>query len=84
MAHCNACGADAETSAEPGWMRFDLPSLRISTDDAATIVPEIVMTACGQHSTTVLAQFNRQRAGRDSMVRSWLDRHVPTKIETLD
>lgn len=86
MKHCNACGADSETSTEPGWMRFDLGGLDISgtSTSLTAIVPAIEMYACPKHTTTVLAQFNRQRSQRESWLRSWLDQNVPTRIETVE
>lgn len=101
MKHCNACGADAETSTESGWMRFDLGGLDVSgtstsltatvpatevhaTTRLTAIVPAIEMYACPKHTTTVLAQFNRQRSQRESWLRSWLDQNVPTRIETIE
>ena len=83
--HCNACGADQSASADPGWVRFDLGGLDLTASGGETaIVPAIVMVSCAKHSTTVLAQFSRQRAQRETWLRGWLDRNVPTKVETLD
>ena len=82
--HCNACGADADTSTEPGWIRFDLGGLDLTSSTGQTaIVPAVTMLSCAKHSTTVLAQFNRQRAQRESWLRTWLDRNVPERIETI-
>jgi hypothetical protein len=85
MTHCNACGADADTSTEPGWTRFELGGMDVSSagTQRAAIVPAITMTACPQHGATVLAQFNRQRAQRELWLRSWLDRNIPTTIEAI-
>lgn len=85
MAHCNACGADQNASAEPGWVRFDLGGLVVAGPGQATaIMPAITMVACAKDSVTVLAQFNRKRAQREAQLRTWLDRNVPTRIEILD
>lgn len=86
MKHCNACGADSETSTEPGWMRFELGGLEITGGPgrATAIVPEITMVACAKDSVTVLAQFNRKRAQRETWLRTWLESNAPTRIETLD